>query len=284
MTDIIFVADFFYDGQNYLGGAELTTEAIISYCNNNVIKIESKNLSVDFIKENVDKKWIFGNFFFITDKIFLEIIKSKLTYDVIEYDFKYCTERSPQVHINRTGSCNCENEFRGKLISLFFKKSRKCWFMSEKQKQVYKSNFPFLNEDKMVVLSSVFKSSTLEKIIAFNLNKNNKYVIFESGNWLKGTKNCIEYAQKANYDYDLVKYLPYEMMLQQLADSKGLIFLPNAHDTCPRITIEAKLLGCDLVLGDNVLHKDEEWFSGSIDDTLSYLQGNCNKFWRSIHE
>ena len=65
--------------------------------------------------------------------------------------------------------------------------------------------------------------------------------------------------------------------------SKGLIFRPLGGDTCPRIVIEAKLLGCDLMLNDNVQHRDEECFDTDYDINLNYLKNRVNMFWRS-HE
>ena len=284
MTDIIFVCDFFYDGKNFLGGAELTTEAIISFSNRPVVKIKSQDLTTKFVEENSDKQWVFGNFFFIKEDIIFQLIKSKISYDVIEYDFKFCEFRNPIVHIRETGSCNCSSEMKGKITSLFLNKARRCWFMSEKQKEIYKSNFPFLQDDKMIVLSSVFKKTTLEKLSSLNKGKNDKYIIFNSDNWLKGTQLSLEFARKNNLKYEMVSHLSYEQMLIKLSESKGLIFLPNALDTCPRITIEAKILGCELFLNDKVLHADEEWFSGSIETVCEYLSTNCDKLWSSFDE
>ena len=95
---------------------------------------------------------------------------------------------------------------------------------------------------------------------------------------------AINYAKNNNLSFELVKNLKYEKMLEKLSTSKGLIFLPHAHDTCPRITIEAKLLDCDLVLGDNVLHKEEQWFKGTNEETVNYLLSNGQVFWRFLNE
>ena len=46
--------------------------------------------------------------------------------------------------------------------------------------------------------------------------------------------------------------------------------------------IEAKLLGCELILNDNVQHKDEEWFAGSIEETFEYLESRTKVFWESV--
>lgn len=67
-------------------------------------------------------------------------------------------------------------------------------------------------------------------------------------------------------------------MLKKFAESKGLIFTPTEFDTCARVTIEAKLLGCDLILNDNVQHKDEVWFS-SRETIISYLKKQLTEFW-----
>ena len=108
--------------------------------------------------------------------------------------------------------------------------------------------------------------------------KDSNYLILNSNSWIKGTKSCVEYAQRNSLDFELISGLPYHELMIKLSTSKGLIFKPLGGDTCPRIVIEAKLLGCDLILNDNVQHKDEEWFK-SIDSCLEYLKNRTNVFW-----
>ena len=79
------------------------------------------------------------------------------------------------------------------------------------------------------------------------------------------------YARKNKLKYELVAGLQHKELLKKLSESKGLIFLPNGYDTCPRIVIEAKLLGCDVILNDNVQHKDELWFNDSL-SILNYIE------------
>ena len=72
-------------------------------------------------------------------------------------------------------------------------------------------------------------------------------------------------------------------MLTKLAKSKGVCFKPTGLDTCPRFIIEAKLLGCELELNDNVQHTSEEWFN--TDNTASiveYLKNRKDLFWRTV--
>ena len=111
------------------------------------------------------------------------------------------------------------------------------------------------------MLSSSFSKENLEYILSLDTSvKNNKYIILNSPSWIKGVPDCIKYAKENNLEYELVSGLSHRNCLKKLAESKGIIFFPKGHDTCPRMSIEAKLLDCDLILNDYVQHKDEPWF------------------------
>ena len=81
--------------------------------------------------------------------------------------------------------------------------------------------------------------------------KDDKYLILNSPSWIKGVDEAVEFAKKNSIDYELVWGLEHKALLDKLAKSKGIIFFPRAADTCPRMTIEAKLLNCDLIMNDN---------------------------------
>ena len=99
--------------ENYVGGAELTSEAIIQDGLLPIGKINSRSITSQIMEQHKNSFWIFGNFADLKDEHILYAIKN-LQYSVLEYDYKYCTFRSPEKHIINSGSCNCENERRGK--------------------------------------------------------------------------------------------------------------------------------------------------------------------------
>ena len=278
---IVFVADAFIE--HYTGGAELTTESIIEAGLLPHTKSVSQRISVSAMKKFKHAFWIFGNFSNLTDECLIYAAKN-LNYSVLEYDYKYCIYRSPEKHILSEGSCNCANERRGKVVSIFLNGAKATWWMSDNQLKHYQSKFEFLKNDKHRVLSSVFSRGTLDYIRSFEFNKkNNKWIILNSPSWIKGADDGIEYAKENNLDYELVWGLKYEELLEKLANSKGLIFLPKAGDTCPRMVIEAKLLGCELVLNDNVQHKDEPWFA-TKETAFEYLEKRTSIFWSRIED
>lgn len=287
IKNILFVSDMFLD--EYVGGAELTSEAIIEKIpqNFNLIKITSNSVNNELIEKHKDDIWVFSNFYLIDYLLLIDIIKKIKNYYVIEYDFKYCLYRSKIVHKIAEGECNCQETQRGKIIFLFLVKSKCIFWMSKKQYEIQKEMFPSLEKTKNVILSSVFSERDIKYIKELNKitkNKNNKFIILQSFSPIKNTNGCIEYAVKNNLKYELVENLPYFKLLRKLSESRGLIFLPSAEDTCPRIVIEAKLLDCELIINDNVLHIEEEWYNKNNELTFEYLENNVNLFWNYLKE
>ncbi len=284
-SDIIFVSDYFVD--DILGGAELTSEALIESSPFNVYKLQSKDVTPELLKSGLNKHWIFGNYAHM-DLNLIPSIVANLSYSIIEYDYKYCTYRSPQKHINvENTDCDCHDSMHGKMISAFMYGAKSLWWMSEAQQNVYLEHFPFLSEKDGTVLSSVFSEKFFTAI--HYLNESNKdverkgWIVLGSTSWVKGTDDAIQHCINNDLDYELIQNLEYGDVLEKLSKAKGLVFLPAGADTCPRLVIEAKLLGCKLVLNENVQHKDELWFNTSdILDTQSYLYGARERFWNGI--
>ncbi|MBV03466.1 MAG: hypothetical protein CML45_03630 [Rhodobacteraceae bacterium] len=275
---MFFVSDVFVD--KYIGGAELTSEAIISSAPCSIQKIESSALTIDILKANRDKYWVFGNFSAVAPDVLIYAAKN-INYSIIEYDYKYCKYRSPDKHIFFEQKCDCQHQITGKTVSVFFAKSRSLWFMSEAQKQFYEEKFAFLKTHPSYVLSSVFNAKTLNLIKDMRVEKKDEWLIVDNGSWIKGAPDAITYAKENNLKYILAQNYTYKKMLKTLASCKGLIFLPRGMDTCPRLVIEAKLLDCELIINEKVQHATEEWFADK-QSILSYLETRADFFWNKI--
>jgi glycosyltransferase involved in cell wall biosynthesis len=281
-TEIILVSDLFSSDIN--GGAELTTEAIFENTEWDIQRVYSKDVTIELLQEGHKKFWIFTNFASINLSLIPSII-ANLKYSVIEYDYKFCKHRSIEKHKHfENEECNCANEHHGKLISTFYYAAKSLWFMSEGQRSVYESKFPFLKDANSFVLSSVFSTSFFNKIKGLTKNKkNDKYVVLSSQSWIKDTKSAIDWCTKNKKEYELLSGLSHDEFLTKLSESKGIAFFPSGNDTCPRIIIEAKLLGCDIQTNENTQHLNEEWFKGSNKDIISYLKSRPSVFWDEIN-
>lgn len=285
---VVFVADMFVE--DYVGGAELTTEALIASSPLEVFKLRSKDVSIELLRQGVDRFWVFGNFANLNPQLIPSIV-GNLKYSVVEYDYKFCRARSPEKHLAETGQpCDCADGVTGKMVSAFYYGSMGMWWMSEKQKQVYLKTFPFLSEKDNVVLSSVFDKQTLGRIKQLRAantgrERNKLWVVLGSNSWIKGAEDAVQWCVNHGHSADVVWNLPYDDLLQKLAASDGFVYLPKGGDTCPRMVIEAKLLGCQLHLNESVQHKDEEWFAtDDLESIEEYLFAAPGLFWNGIKE
>jgi len=286
-ADIVFVSDLF--SSDHLGGAELTTDAIIDSSPYSVFRLHSKDVNETTLQQGMNKFWIFGNFVGMNQNILPTII-SNMTYSIVEYDYKYCKYRSHEKHQEIEGNrCNCHNEMHGKMVSAFYFGAKSLWWMSEKQMKIYHDLFPFLSAKKNTVLSSVFDenffryTSTLAHE-AKDVEKNG-WIVVDSTSWIKGTQKAVSHCENAGLDYEVIGGLSYPDLLKKLSVAEGLVFLPLGSDTCPRLVLEAKMLGCNLILNDNVQNASEEWFScGDNEIFLNHLYSARERFWTGIRE
>ena len=282
---IVFVSDLFLS--DYIGGAELTSQALIDSCDLNIELLKSKDITVELLEEGVDKFWIFGNFSAMNMELVPSIV-ANLKYSILEYDYKYCRYRSPEKHkFAEMKDCDCQSELSGKMISAFYYGAQSLWWMSEGQEEHYLRLFPFLSEKPSMVLSSVFDDvffTTVRQLKEkYKDTERNGWVVLGSASWIKGAEQSEQWCKDNSKSYEVVWDLPYAKVLDKLAQSEGFVYLPQGMDTCPRMVIEAKMLGCQLHLNDNVQHKDELWFDTEDKfDTEAYLYAARERFWSAI--
>lgn len=276
----VFVADLF--AEDYAGGAELTTEALIEASPYPVIKKRARDLDVKFMEEHKDDMWIFGNFVSI-DFNLIPVIVANLRYVVLEYDYKFCLYRSIEKHKAETGQeCQCQEGQIGKIVSAFYYAADHLFWMSEQQRDRFHDRFPFLRERQTTVLSSVFNRNFFDRVSSSSQTDRQGWIVLGSNSWIKGAEDAVEWCQANGKKHEVVWDLPYDQLLQRLSTAEGFVYLPRGGDTCPRMVIEAKLLGCDLHLNSHVQHANEKWFQGSPEDVCAYLKGRPDVFWGRV--
>lgn len=281
MKKTLFISDYFLN--DLLGGAELTTQAIMTdgmQRGFEILPVHAVKVTkqiIDKVKE--DFHIVVCNFKSLSDDVKLYMCKNT-SYSIIEYDYKICDYRSFELHEAEEGiPCDCETRMSGKINSAFYGYAEKVWFMSEKQKNMILQKVLGLKEENCEVLNSVFSAGDLRFIYSIKDNeKNEKYLILDSKSPVKPNTQCVEYAKSNDLEYELISNLPYHELLIKMSTSKGLIFMPVASDTCPRLVMEAKMLGCDLALNEYVQHKDEEWFV-TQDSCYEHMDSRGDAFW-----
>lgn len=281
----VFVADMF--AEDYVGGAELTSQALIDSCPEEICLIRAKDVNIETLRSGFDKFWIFGNCSTMNMELIPSIV-ANMDYCVLEYDYKFCKYRSVEKHLLAEGKeCDCDQNMHGKMISAFYYGAKNIWWMSEAQQNLYFEKFPFLKEKQNTVLSSVFDEKFFQKVAILREESKNierkGWIVLGSTSWIKGASDAEEWCKENNKEYEVIWGIPYDQVLEKLSKAEGFVYLPTGGDTCPRMVIEAKLLGCELHLNNNVQHKNEIWFDTEDRlDTESYLYAARNRFWSAV--
>lgn len=272
--------------EQYAGGAELTSEALIDASPVLVKKVHARNLTVEFLQENADAFWIFGNFASINWSL-VPVIAANLRYAVLEYDYKFCLHRSIEKHLHETGQeCDCHKKQLGQLVAAFYQAADVVFWMSDAQRLRYIERFPaLLSHRNSIVLSSVFDQQFFDKIesIKNSSSERSGWVVLGSQSWIKGFDDAVKWCEDNGKRFQSYWDVPYDQMLNTLTAAVGFVYLPKGGDTCPRMVIEAKLLGCEVVTNDNVQHASEIWWQGSPDEICAYLKGRPDVFWDTIN-
>jgi len=287
-VDYVFVSDMF--SEQHMGGAELSLQALIDSCPGTYTKVNTTHLTESLLDFNKDAVWIFGNIAQIQNpNIIRKIIDSGIKYHFIEFDYKFCEYRNPSLYkMLEEKNCNYEETEQGKLITSFVNNSVKTHLMSQGQLEVYKESLPNIDVDKMYVLSSIFGDQFFEQIQELRdrpPEKTDTYMVLGSRSWVKGFADSEKWCKQNNVEYEVINDLAHEEVLEKLSGAKGICFKPTGLDTCPRYVIEAKLLGCELELNDNVQHLTEAWFdTDNTEDIITYLKERRNVFWGNVRE
>lgn len=290
MRKIVYVSDFF--SNQLVGGAELSLQTLIDASPFEAIKINSADIDRSVIDQHKDCIWVFGNYTNLKYTL-LPYIAENLIYTVIEFDYKFCKYRNPQMHLHFEGSlCDCHKTF-GKRIEHFYKNAKCTFWMSELQREIFFNHFPALKESKNVILSSIFSDETLDFIKELRHKeqwkpRSGEWIVTAHDSWVKGFKSSIKYCLENSIKHRIVYSVAYKDLLRILSTAEGLVYMPNGEDTCPRLVIEAKLLGCKLILNDFVQHKNEYWFNGEnteeLDIFLRYRKFIFNSVIKEIHD
>ncbi len=277
---IIFVADKFY--QDFAGGSEQSLQAIINSSPVSTLIVRSYDFRVNDFDSN--DFFIFGNFSDIPVTT-LERISKKLSYAVIESDYKYCIERSPERHEAVYGvKCNCEKNGYGERIVDFYFGAKALFWKTNKHMNHHLEKFPKLRDKNNVVLSVTYTDDELSYLrsLQWPAFLRSGYAVFKTQNWIKGYTDSVDYCSEKKLRMVDIERKSWHNTMKILSRCKGLVFLPRSLESCSRVCIEAKILGCEVITNKNVPVTDEHWFNYDKSLIIDFLRGRTKVFWDII--
>jgi len=160
-------------------------------------------------------------------------------------------------------------------------------FLTNRQLSVYKRN-PFFKAKNIEVLgSSAMNRSFIERVADFKRRKNkNKKgtAVFYSPHPVKGYKESREYCIAKGIDpIEIFDKTPNEVF-NIFERSESFVYLPVGMEWAGRMPVEARFLGCNVVLNDKVGVAGEPWWNLSDDLAFEFLKDTPARFWRIVEK
>jgi GT2 family glycosyltransferase len=263
--NLIFIADFFIE--QISGGGELCTEEIIQYFIKqkfSIKKINSENVNVSFIKNNIDSFFIISNFTLLSEEVKNFISVNNIKYIIIEHDHKYCKSRNPSIYSNLVVP---EEHI---INRQFYKNSLLILAQSKKHCEIIEKN---LWLDNVVSLSYNLWSDEHLDLMRQNVNnkKTIKYAVLNSDNPIKGRYQALDFCNKNNIKPTLISEPEPKKFIKLLSQVENLIFFPQSFETYSRLIIEAKILNCKVITNKSSGVVYEDYISKNGNDLLELI-------------
>ncbi|MEN8153016.1 MAG: hypothetical protein ABFR75_03265 [Acidobacteriota bacterium] len=287
---ILFLADKFDDEprddvSSFPGGAELTDAAIIEACSG---KIEKKKfLELKDSGLNSYDLIIIGNMKTATEVQIRNII-SHSNYILFEHDMRICRYDGDYLRAKKEPvhyffkRCICPHFYLRKL----YREAMGVIFLTRKQYEVYKKN-PFFRADKIKFLgSSAFNRSFFERVERSKKKKKKRSgsSVFYSPHPVKGYEQSKDYCiRKGENPIEIYDKSP-EEVFNILESTKNFVYLPVGIEWAGRMPVEARFLGCEVVINDNVGVAGEPWWLMDDAKALEFVKDTPDRFWRIVEE
>jgi glycosyltransferase involved in cell wall biosynthesis len=261
MKRVIWIADV-YAAQS-AGGAELVNEVMIGGLESlgwTVERTYSSQITPEYIRENLDSKFVVGHFLQLNRPSFQTLI-DEADYILYEHDHKYVVTRDPSVFPDYLAP------WRAIVNSMLYRNAKAVLCQSNLHAQVVRKNLMLSNiVDMNCSLWSEHELSVLKENC--DVEKNNKAFVLNSNNPIKGTAAAVAWCQANKVDYDLHGPLEHEELMKTMAKYEKVVFFPQTLESFNRFVVEARALNCQLVTNEKNGATHQEWFGTLKGDAL----------------
>lgn len=263
--------DFFFS--EFQGGAELNAEALANSLKKHDVDIElinSSKVTVEYLEQNKDNLFIFGNFVLLPEESKRYAINN-LIYLIYEQDHKYLKTRNPIFFPNFQAPehmlCNID----------FFQGAKKVLFLTKLAKDVFVQNTKLANVYNLGC--SIWSEEDLSVMRELSKNdKINKIAVLDSDNPIKKREKTIKYCRDNNLEFDLIKDKNYHHFLDKLSRYKRFVFFTGHLETCARILVEAKMLNVEVTYQKRLIGAaSEDWFRLSGNNLIDEIEKICQE-------
>jgi hypothetical protein len=286
MPRVLFLADQFSDvtrsrNEKHPGGAELTDAAALQACPWPVTTRRFGDLSPG--ESSTYDIIVVANSHSATRQQLTEVAGTN-RHIAFEHDLRVCRWRgnfpkSIDPAHRRSHRCWCPHPESREFFA-----SARVIFLTTLQERIFRNNPYFSCGTSRVLGSSLFEQEKLERAAAAPDRKRSGTVVFASPHRIKGFAEAQRYCRERDIEPSVIRGLPPQGVLELFAQSERFVYLPIGPEWAGRMVVEARLLGCEVVLNDNVGVAGEAFWKGGRAQALAFISDGPARFWRLVEE
>ncbi|HHH11867.1 MAG TPA: hypothetical protein ENK23_07330 [Sorangium sp.] len=207
---------------------------------------------------------------------------------MFEHDVRICYYRG-----NFPGSADKVHRFAQRCVCAarhwrcLFRSALGTIYLTHRQLGVYAAN-PFFELGPSIVLGSslmsrrFFQRAAQQRARAHAAAPSEQTVVVWSKNEIKGFARSKAYCEARGILPLVIRAMPHADVLDTLAQSHRLVYLPNGLEPAGRLLVEARMLGCEVISNDHSGVCGESWWHLPNEMALRVLQDAPHRFWRSV--
>ncbi len=285
---ILFVVDKFCDEPRdlrspYPGGAEMTDAALIETCPWKLEGVRIKDLKWKHL-DDFDVH-ILGNLSLASRQQIKDICHFG-RHILFEHDVRICRFRGnfPEAwepaHRFRHW-CICPHFY----LRLLYDTALGVIFLTHRQRAVFHRN-PFFSCSRELVLGgSAMDKSYFKRVKRFlstsSRQKKGTCIAYSRGP-IKGFKPAMKYCQGKGIDPIIIKDMKPDQVLNTFEGSSQFVFLQKALEPAGRMPVEARFLGCEVVVNNQVGVAGESWWNLNDVQALKIARAIPGRFWHLV--
>ena len=285
---VLFITDKFDDEyrdevSKFPGGAELSNEAFIEACPWDLVKIKTGEVQPELLKKF--DVHIIGNTKNI-NKTIIKMLNSLGRHVLIEHDNRICRydgdfsrARKEPVHyyIHR---CICPHLKFQRL----YKSGLGTIFHTRRQLVAYQKN-PFFYAKNIEILGcAAMNRSFFERVEKFRSvsKKKSGTAVFYSPHSNKGYEQSKNYCLERGIKPIEISDITPDEVLDVFERSEQFVYLPQGIEWAGRMPIEARFLGCKVIVNNNVGVAGEPWWKQDDSESYEFVKDTPDRFWRIV--
>jgi hypothetical protein len=243
-----------YLPEEILGGCEVNNAELAKLLlqrGHEVVEKKSRSIDIKFIQSNREACFIISNFVELSVPSRREL--EKCSYIIYEHDHKYLANRNPAEYKGFRAPKNA------KTNQSFYLSAKAVLCQSSFHADIMYKNLGLQNI--VSVGGNLWSEEILDHLeICSNKEKKESVGILDSNIWHKNTAGAIEFCNKNNFSYNLVRSNNLKQFLSLLCENNTYAFFPKTPETLSRVACEARMMGMKVITNNLVAATKEKWF------------------------